>query len=229
VPSPDWLTYRDEFRHLDQRADLFGDISSLLPTYQTRFAPAARGTLVDGQGHDVASEHGLAFWVRMDLAIPQAEQHFIHGHFRHDGWGAEPVSRSLQIARICDPITGSEFTFAHLHGLRDPEGKGDTPARMAQCDEIIHVISRFRRADEPLILAGDFNLLPDSATFAALKAIGLHDLVTSHGHTDTRTSLYKKAQRYADYLLVTDNVVVRAFELPALPELSDHRPLILDF
>lgn len=229
VPSPEWLTYRDPFRELDQRADLFGDVSGLLPGFQGRFAAATRGTLHDATGKTFASDHGIAFWVRPDLAITQAEQCFIHGSYRHDGWGAEPVPRSFQIARICDPVSGATFAFAHLHGLRDPAGKGDTSTRMAQSDAIVRAVTRFRKPDEPLILAGDFNLLPDSATFRALKAIGLGDLVTSRGHTDTRTSLYPKPQRFADYLLISPQLRARAFDVPALPEMSDHRPLVLDF
>lgn len=229
VPSPDWLTYGDAFRQLDQRADLFGDVSRLLPRFQARFAAATRGTLQDQDGQDVASEHGIAFWVNPGLAITEADQHFIHGSFRADGWGAEPVPRTLQIARVCDPSTGATFAFAHLHGLRDPGGKGDTGARKAQYQAIVGALTSFRNAAEPLILAGDFNLLPDSATFGALTAIGLCDLVTTGGHSDTRTSLYSKPQRYANYLLVSPKVKVRTFEVPALPELSDHRPLILEF
>ena len=229
VPSPDWLAYRDPYRKLDQRADLFGDVSRLLPQYQARFAPAARGTLSDHKGHAVASEHGIAFWVHPALAITEAAQHFIHGRFRPDGWGAEPVPRSFQIARVCDTQSGSSFSFAHLHGLRDPAGKDDTLARKSQCAALIAAISGFCHKNEPLILAGDFNLAPDSATFTALNDIGLKDLVTTRGHKDTRTSLYTKVPKYADYLLVTRQIAVQAFDVPSQPEVSDHRMMVLDF
>lgn len=229
VPSPDWLTYRDPSRQLDQRANLFADISRALPDHQGQFAAACRGTLKNNQRQDVASEHGIAFWVRRDLAITEMRQCFIHGQYRHDGWGAEPVPRTFQIARICDPVSGKSICFAHLHGLRDPDGKGDTQARTAQCAALIAAITDFRRPEEPFILAGDFNLLPDSATFSALRAMGLIDQVTSRGHTDTRTTLYGKTQRYADYLLVSRQVNVTGFDVPAMPEVSDHRPLVVDF
>lgn len=229
VPSPAWLTYRDQYRALDQRTDLFADVSGVLPEYQSRFAAATRGTLEDGQGHAVCSEHGIAFWVRRDLAITEMQQCFIHGHFRHDGWGPEPVPRAFQIARICDPTSGKSFAFAHLHGLRDPTGKRDTQARKDQSKKLVSAISQFVRPNEPFILAGDFNLLPESKTFAALRELGLTELVSSRGHLDTRTTLYAKSQRFADYLLVSKQLNITAFDVPATPEVSDHRPLILDF
>jgi len=229
VASPDWLAYRDAFRSLDQRADLLGDISALLLGYQTCFAAAARGPLQDGAGRIYPSEHGIAFWGRRELAIAEYTQGFIHGAYRPDGWGAEPVPRAIQAARIHDPESGREVVFAHFHGLRDPEGKHDTPARKSQTTAILAALDKLRRPGDPVILAGDFNLLPDSEAFDRLAGAGLTELVTTRGFTDTRTALYTKPQRFADYLLVSPEVKVRAFDVPAEPVVSDHRALVLDF
>ena len=105
----------------------------------------------------------------------------------------------------------------------------DTPERAVQVENVIRAITEFREDQEPVILAGDLNLLPGSATFGRLAEIGLKDLVTGRGHTDTRTVLYKKSERFADYILVTAGVEVDAFGIPPEPVVSDHRPLILDF
>ncbi len=229
VPSPDWLEYVDAFRRLDQRADLFGDVSALLPDHQARFAAAARGMLRGGSGDMLPSEHGLGTWVARELAIVGSHQGFVHGEYRHDGWGPEPVPRAIQVFRIAEPNSGRSVLVAHFHGLRDPDGKHDTPARDAQTRAVIDALERLMRPGDAVILAGDFNLLPNSAIFPALRAIGLRDLVTGRGHTDTRTSLYAKKERHANYLLVSEAVRVEAFEVPGHPILSDHRPLILDF
>lgn len=227
VASPDWLTYVDPYRHLDQRADLFGDVSALLPDHQAYFAPATRGTLSDGQGRAVASEHGIALWVRRDLAVTELRQGFVHGGFRHDGWGEEPVPRAIQVARICDPGTGKALVVAHFHGLRDPSGKGDSPERRAQAHAAVDHLSCLAAPFDPCILAGDFNLLPGSECFRIFARAGLRDLVTGHGFTSTRTKLYKKDQRFADYMLVNDAVRVAAFDVPQAPVVSDHCPLVL--
>ena len=194
VPSPDWLIYRDPYRELWQRANLFDDISARLPAHQARFAAAARGLLQTEGGDELSSEHGLGAWIGQGLAITDAYQGFIHGSYRHGGWGEEPVPRAIQLFRLCNPETDGTATVGHLHGLRDPDGKGDTPARRAQAEAISDAVEGIRKPGEPVILAGDFNILPDSETFTILGKIGLRDLVTRRGHTDTRTlTLYKAA------------------------------------
>ncbi|WP_147104770.1 endonuclease/exonuclease/phosphatase family protein [Tateyamaria sp. syn59] len=228
VPSPDWLRYVDPYRDLAQRADLFCDISALLPHHQALFAPATRGTLTDDAGAAVPSEHGLGMWVRRDLAVTQVAQDFIHGTYRSDGWGEEPVPRTMQVARIAEPETGRHVCVGHFHGLRDPAGKGDTPARAAQTERAISLFRQVWDGQAPAVLAGDFNLLPGSAAFRRFKEVGLHDLIAHHGITDTRTALYEKPQRFADYMLVSDDLLTARFDVPGQPVVSDHRPLILE-
>jgi endonuclease/exonuclease/phosphatase family metal-dependent hydrolase len=228
VPGPDRLVYADPHRRLDQRADLFSDISARLPAHQAIFAPAARGPLFDADGRVLASEHGLGLWVARRLAIADYASSFVHGRYRPDGWGPEPVPRTMQMARIVDPATGGALVVAHLHGLRDPSGKGDTPERAAQAEAVARALAGFQRgADEPMVLAGDLNLLPDSAFFGRMAGLGLSDLVTARGIADTRTHLYAKPQRHADYMLVRDTGPVDRFEVPGMPVVSDHRPLVL--
>ncbi|WP_172294899.1 endonuclease/exonuclease/phosphatase family protein [Pseudoruegeria sp. HB172150] len=227
APGPEWLRYGDAFRSLDQRRDLFADVSADLPGYQARFAPAARGDLLDADGGVHPSEHGIAQWVAPDLAIAGQWQGFVHGSFRVGGWGEEPVPRTCQVTRIA---TGddSSVVVGHLHGLRDPSGKGDTPERSAQWRALAAAVETFREPGEPVVVAGDLNVLPGSDVFGVLGGIGLTDLVTTRGHDDTRTSLYKKPQRHANYMFVSPEVRVVSFDVPAEPVVSDHRPLILD-
>lgn len=223
--SLDWLVYRDPYRTLDQRADLFGDISGCLPGWQAVFAPAARGPLEGMDGTPVLSEHGLACWVAPHLAVTARSQGLLFGQFRGNGWGPEPVSRTVQSLRI--EGAGEAVALTHLHGLRDPVGKGDTPERALQSKALCAHLRSFRQGTETCVVAGDLNLLPSSATFHMLGREGLTDLVTTRGHDDTRTALYTKAQRHANYCLVSDVSRVAAFDVPALPILSDHRPLVL--
>jgi endonuclease/exonuclease/phosphatase family metal-dependent hydrolase len=116
-----------------------------------------------------------------------------------------------------------------MHGLRDLDGKHDTPARLAQAQRFANLIQSIAEPGDRMIACGDFNVLPDSATFEVLRENGLTDLVTTRGFTDTRTSHYPKPNRYADYLLVNGAVRVNAFYVVQEPEVSDHRPLLLDF
>lgn len=45
---------------------------------------------------------------------------------------------------------------------------------------------------------------------------------------ERRTSNYTKPTRHANYVLVSERVPVDQLDIPAQPEVSDHRPLILD-
>jgi endonuclease/exonuclease/phosphatase family metal-dependent hydrolase len=130
--------------------------------------------------------------------------------------------------RLFDHALGAAVTVAQMHGLRDPAGKHDTPARLRQARKLVDLVRQIHIDDERLVVCGDFNVLPGSDTFRVLGEIGLTDLVTSRGHTDTRTSLYAKPERFADYLLVNPKVEVVRFEVVAEPEVSDHRPLLLE-
>jgi endonuclease/exonuclease/phosphatase family metal-dependent hydrolase len=223
----EWLLYRDGGMELPQRANLFQEVAEALPSHQAFFCPAARGDLHDGERR-LASEWGLATFVRRTLPVIGQAQDFVHGEFAADGWGGHPRSRNAHAVRLFDYETSQAITVAHMHGLRDLTGKQDTPSRLLQARRLVDLVERTRRSGDRLVVCGDFNVLPASATFELLATIGLTDLVTTRGYADTRTSLYAKTPRFADYMLTSRDVVVRRFDVVAQPEVSDHRPLVLD-
>jgi endonuclease/exonuclease/phosphatase family metal-dependent hydrolase len=228
APEP-WLDYLDGGLRLPQRANLFADLCAALPGHEGIFCPSARGDLVGADGAPQRSDWGLASFVRRGLLVLGQVQGFVHGDFRPDGFGPHPRPRNAHVLRLWDDRLGAAVTVAQMHGLRDPAGKGDTPARAAQAEAFVTAIAQLARPGERLVACGDFNLLPGSASFAALRArLGLSDLVTGRGHRDTRTSFYPKDGRLADYLLVSPEVEVRRFEVVAAPEVSDHRALLLE-
>ncbi len=223
----DWLTYRDHGVALQQRANLFDEIRAALPGHDGFFAPTARGDLFDGD-RAIPSEFGLATFVRTSLTVIAQAQDFVHGAFSPDGWGPHPRARNAHCLRLFNHEDGYSITIAQMHGLRDVAGKGDTLARDAQTRALIELIGRVWRGDERLVVCGDFNVLPDSRMFGALGRLGLTDLITSRGHSDTRTSYYGKPGRFADYMLVTPDIEVIRFDAVAEPEVSDHRALLLE-
>jgi endonuclease/exonuclease/phosphatase family metal-dependent hydrolase len=228
-PSPKRVHFREHGFDLPQQADLFADLQARLPSHQGFFGVAAQGDVVDDAGARHLSRFGIATFVRRDLSVIGQTLDFVHGAFIPHGWGAPPVPRCMHALRLFDPNAGRPFVVGHTHGLRDEAGKHDTPARLAQAERIRAMLDAVRRPDDPVIFGGDLNLLPDSKTFGVLAGMGLADLVTTRGFTDTRTRLYEKPQRYADYLLVTPEVTVVDFDVPAEPVVSDHRALVLNF
>lgn len=222
-----WLSYRDEGGDLPQRANLFDELRAALPGHEAFFCSAARGDLFDGETA-VLSEWGLATFVRRGVPVIGQTQRFVHGDFPPHGFGGRPRPRNAHAVRLFDEAARRTVTVAHMHGLRDPAGKGDTPARVRQAAAFARVIEDCRGASDAVVACGDFNVLPQSATFASLADVGLADLVAAYGFDDTRTSHYKKSPRYADYMLVGAGVEVKRFEVVATPEVSDHRALWLE-
>lgn len=225
--SSDWLVYRDQGVELPQRSNVFEEISAAFPNHDAYFCPSLRGELFEGD-NGIWSEFGLATLVRKSYPVVGQALDFVHGAFSADGWGPHPRSRNAHCIRLFNTADGFPVTVAHMHGLRDLAGKGDGPARHAQAHSLAALIRRIWRPGERLIVCGDFNVLPESTTFDILGELGLADLVTARGFTDTRTSYYSKEGRYADYMMVTPQIEVVSFEVVEQPEVSDHRPLLLE-
>lgn len=225
-----WTTFRDDERELPQRANLFADVTGLLPRHQGSFDASDAGPVLiaDEGGGSVShrQDFGLATFVDERHPVVGRLSEFVVGEFTdHERWPSDGRPRLVQGVRLLDRTDGRYVTIMHLHGLRDTSGKDDTAARHHQAERLVALVERLRRPDDLTIVCGDLNILPDSLTFDLLADIGLVELV---GWADTRTSSYTKPIRHADYLLVSDPNVVGNLEIPARPEVSDHRPLILD-
>lgn len=225
---PDWLVYRDGSVELQQRANLHAEIAASLPHHDAMFFPTSRGELISSDG-PVAVEFGIATYVRKPLPVIGQAVGFVHGSFSPTDFGAHPRPRNAHCLRLFDYDAGHAVTIAHLHGLRTENGKDDSPARDAQAEALIGLVRSVWPGNERLIVCGDFNLLPTSRTFDKLGELGLVDLVVTRGFDGTRTSLYKKPGRFADYMLVTPQVKVVTFDVVREPEVSDHCALVLDF
>lgn len=225
VPA-DWLEYRDGATVLPQRANLFEEIAAALPGHDGRFFPAAAGELFDGET-PVRSVFGLATFVRRGFSVTSEADGFVHGAFAPENWGDHPRPRNAHVLRL-ELLESGPLTIAQMHGLRDLAGKMDTPQRLAQAEALVALIEQVWRPGERLLVCGDFNVLPGSETFGVLGRLGLADLVVGRGFEGTRTSHYAKGGRHADYMLVTPNIDVARFDVVAAPEVSDHRPLVID-
>ncbi|MFN3685793.1 endonuclease/exonuclease/phosphatase family protein [Salinarimonas sp.] len=229
TPASDarWLAYRDGDLVLPQRANLFRELVDAFPDHVAGFFPAAEGVL---WRDDVAvpSRFGLATLVHRSLTILSSVETFVHKEFSQDGFGEHPRPRNAHGVRLRDASRDLVVSVTHVHGLRDPRGKADTPERAAQARRLLEASSRVSRAGDLRIVCGDFNVEPDSETLRLFEARGFVELVTQRGFDGTRTSLYRKPGRFADYLLVDDEARVETFTVVDAPEVSDHRPLLLE-
>jgi endonuclease/exonuclease/phosphatase family metal-dependent hydrolase len=221
-----WTRFEDGERSLPQRADLLDDVRGALPRHQAIFVASDSGPVVDDMGARHRQDFGLATLIGEDLPVVGVDSAFVHGRFTdHVEWKVADRPRVALAVRTVDRATARTVWVVQMHGLRDPAGKGDTPARRRQAERLAELVTRIREPGDLVVVCGDFNLLPGSETFDLLAGVGLTDLA---GEADTRTSHYRRPVRHASYLLVSDVAAVREFEVLAEPEVSDHRALVLD-
>lgn len=134
-----------------------------------------------------------------------------------------------QYARI--KINGRLINIGNIHGKARPGHKLDTKVRINQSKKIIEL---YKHDENPTIIGGDFNLLPDTKSIKMFEDARYRNLIKEFEIKDTRGILnhnqFKKEERqyFADYIFVKNGIKVNSFEVPNL-KISDHLPLILDF
>ncbi|MDA8587306.1 endonuclease/exonuclease/phosphatase family protein [Rhodobacteraceae bacterium] len=223
----DWLTYRDGDHILPQRANFFRDVCNALPEHVAVFCPAAQGVLWDEE-KSVPSQWGLATFVHHAFPIIGQVQGFVHKGFSPIGYGDHPRSRSAHGVRVYDYEADRSVSVTHMHGLRDLNGKMDTPERAAQARKLLDLSHSISEPGDLSVICGDFNVEPASETLQILADVGFSELVTGRGFKSTRNSQYKKPVKFADYMLVDREDAIKGFDVIYDPEVSDHCPLVLD-
>lgn len=87
------------------------------------------------------------------------------------------------------------------------------------------VTAFLRNISSSKILMGDFNLLPNTQSIKILEK-NMDNLIKKYHITGTRSSLYEKPEKYADYIFVSPEIKVVDFKV--LPDIvSDHLALYL--
>lgn len=223
----DWLTYRDGDHILPQRANLFRDVAAALPEHVAIFCPAAQGVLWDDDV-SIPSQWGLATFAHRALPIIGQVQGFVHKDYSPFEYGDHPRSRSAHGVRVWDYDANQALSVTHMHGLRDLNGKMDTPERAEQARRLLDMSRGLTKPGDLKVICGDFNVEPDSETLSILRRAGLTELVTGRGFNSTRNSQYKKQGRFADYMLIDQEEAVKAFDVIHDPEVSDHCPIVLE-
>jgi endonuclease/exonuclease/phosphatase family metal-dependent hydrolase len=122
-------------------------------------------------------------------------------------------------------VKGSRLRIMNTHFTHRPEGKSDSEKRLNQSKIVVDLIESF---DGPQIIVGDFNLLPNTQSMQMLEDIGLKNLIKEYNIISTRTELYKKTLKFADYIFCSPEIIVRDFKVLA-DVVSDHNPLYLEF
>jgi len=202
-----------------RRMNLLEELVLRLPDFDYVFAPTLSGRDHGGPvNFEVA--FGNATFVRRNITFT-SQTIPVYDGFNPDSHGNHPrklLAVSLEQPSVC---------VGNIHGLWVPTGKDDTPDRIEQSRRIIDFAAS---QSKPVVLAGDFNLRPETESIAMLSA-RFHNLVAINRVTNTRTRHYQDMEKYrdyiADYVFVSPELKIRA--LNVLPDIvSDHRALAVE-
>lgn len=188
------------------------DISALLPDFTPLFRPL------------LADNYGLLMLVRNKYPVVNEGEVFV---YKEKGYvsGEDVANHARTIQYVTMTSKTGLLTVINFHGLWNGGGKGDCAERLEQSDKILDFV---RKLENPYIICGDFNLLPDTKSLKKFEKHGLRNLIKEYGVTSTRTSFYQKPEKHADYIFTSDGIEVKDFKV--LPdEVSDHSPLCLEF
>lgn len=169
----------------------------------------------------VSDFYGLAIFVNKNFTIKDSSRLCVFDNPDYVGKG--PLhNRHLQQVKL--EREGCKFNVLNFHGLWSPQGKGDTPDRLQQSMKIREVIDNL---EGPFILCGDFNLAPNTESMYIIDD-GYHNLIRENGIRSTRSPLYTKPEKHADYMICGKGI--SPISMRVLPDVvSDHKPLYLKF
>jgi endonuclease/exonuclease/phosphatase family metal-dependent hydrolase len=189
--------------------NIFSELQGLLPNHSGYFRPAV---------HEV---YGLGIFIKKEIDVLGEGDISIHDSINYPGIGPTH-SRNLQWLEFL--YNNQVFSIMNVHGLWNGQGKTDTPERIAQSQRIREFMNTI---NTPKILCGDFNLKPDTESIKILEK-GMNNLIHKHNVESTRTSLYTKDEKFADYVFTSPEITVNHFEVLD-DEVSDHAPLLVEF
>ena len=189
--------------------DLFTELTELLPEHKGYFRPVVRGV------------YGIAIFIKKDYLILEEGEILIHARNQSGIINDGHHDRNMQWIKF--NYKGKEFSVMNVHGLWNGKGKTDVPERIAQSKVIRGFMDK---VSSPKILCGDFNLNPDTESLKLVEE-GMKNLIKDYSVTSTRTSLYEKSGKFADYIFTSLDIEIKDFKV--LPEeISDHSALYLE-
>lgn len=189
--------------------NIFSELQAILSDHNAFFRPV------------VDSIYGIGMLVRKNIDVLNEGELTIHENPTYQGRGPTH-SRNLQWLQYRSDNT--IFSVVNVHALWNGKGKFDCPERIAQSKKIKAFISTI---NTPKIMCGDFNLRPDTESIKLIET-GMDNLIKKYDIRSTRSSLYPKEEKFADYIFTSPEIRINSFKV-LNNEVSDHLPLLLDY
>jgi hypothetical protein len=207
---------------------LYRVLTELLPEFAGAFVPVVAWDQPRDDGPPIRVPYGLATFARRSLPILRRRNvHIIDHQDTLDAVpGLHPVTRWLQVSEI--RVASGSLMVGNFHGMARPGTKLDSPERIEQSRGVRRVLDAHAG---PILLTGDFNLLPETESVRILGE-GRHNLVLERGIPTTRSRLNTfygtpQEQPHANYAIVSPDIRVLDFQVPDLA-ISDHLPMLME-
>ncbi len=201
--------------------NLLSELEAWLPDFQSFFVPMLKNEFT----------LGMACFIRKNFQVTATGDVCVFKN-RQAMQGSNGATCPRLVQHLTLRKNKSHFSVGNFHGLWIPNPgkpetkKDDTEERLKQSNRIVKEFIQV--VPGPKILCGDFNLSPNTQSIKILEDSGLRNLIKDFNITSTRSDLYLKKNRFADYILVSPEIHVTNFSVPNLP-ISDHLPMVLEF
>lgn len=222
-------TFSDTKQYKDIRANLLAEIKQLLPNFQVFYLPVVKGYDSEADLTPFDLTFGSAIFIHSSIKIISH-----HGYIISEADNSSHLKKDFSnlptpLQKITFQLNSKEFTVFNFHGTPMPGNKLDTDKRLKETNKAKEIINNQQGAK---ILAGDFNLLPQTHSIKIFEA-DMRNLITEFQIKTTRSSLSPYFgtpvfQEFADYTFVSPEVKVTSFNVPNV-NISDHLPMILEF
>ncbi len=216
-------------QYRDIRANLLDELITILPDFQSSYSIEIRGfdSIPDPVKFDLTV--GKALFIKNNIKVQDKGDILLYGNRSEKLLKNDFSNLPVTLQYINLVIQNEPLLVCNIHGTAFPGSKLDTDLRLEHSKKL----SKFLRAQQGIkIVAGDFNLLPQTQSIKILEK-DMRNLIQEFNIPKTRSNLspyYKKPdfQKFADYVFVSKEINVKDFEVPDI-EISDHLPLILEF
>jgi len=206
--------------HRGEVKSCYENISKTLVNHIGYFSEYGEGGYYSESSKDLDFKYGIACFVNKDI-----KQSFIEGIILYDRsrkW-TDYDGRFAAGAALCIKVL--DYVIVNVHGLWQGSMKKDSEARLEQSDKIIRLANK---VSGKRIICGDFNLEPQTKSIEKFEDLPMRNLIKDNKVLSTRTSLYSKNIRFADYIFTDKEIDVIDFRVLS-DEVSDHNPLYLEF
>lgn len=205
--------YQEDLTNInDANTSLYENISNILDSHVGFFCPVYK---------DI---YGLAIFVKKDLEVIEKGEKvlFENKNFPNKDEPDADHTRKIQWLKI--KSKNSIFTILNIHGHWVSGDKLDNAGRIRQSEIIVETL---KSMPGPNILCGDFNLNPETESIKMIDK-EIKNLIKEYNISSTRTNLYTKDEKYADYVFVSSEIKINDFKILE-DVVSDHTPILLDF